>query len=55
MESREWSSDLGSSDFLKKKKKKKTMTIHGPPRSRGDPQIVQGFTKKESLFRNFKD
>ena len=35
-------------------KKKKKMTNHGPPRS-GDPQIVQRFTKKESLFRNFKD
>ena len=22
---------------------------------RGDPQIVQGFTKKEFLFKNFKD
>ena len=35
--------------------KKKKMTIHGPPHSRGDPQIVQGFTKKKSLFMNFKD
>ena len=35
-------------------KKKKKMTIHGPPRSCGDSQIVQGFTKKASLFKNFK-